>query len=304
MIHFDGPRHARARDRAKAFVRQVQQSWPVPEIEDLAAQMLTALPPGQVFDGVRLATDFIDRQWCRLLRLPEPEMGRLVSETEAFLADWGRVAVLSQYKDRDRRAAQLMRDVLAGGGEGGCPWHGDGHLDAPVMLVILAVANGTVKQMIGNILHLLATDPAEQDRLRRDPARLAPFVEEALRLQGAVRYRERIAGPEGLPDFGIPPGAQIRLWLDSAGRDARVYADPQRFDPDRHRAAIRPAPVLTFGGGPHLCVGRLLARVQIHALIGAMLGRFRLTVAETAPRPFTEPAFRGFHELPLRLRPV
>jgi len=52
-----------------------------------------------------------------------------VSETEAFLADWGRVAVRSQYKDRDRRAAQLMRDVLAGGGEGGCPWHGDGHLD-------------------------------------------------------------------------------------------------------------------------------------------------------------------------------
>ncbi len=308
LIHLDGPPHARARDRANLMVRHMRQDWPAPGIGGFAADMLAPHRGGRPFDGVRLAARFIDGQWARLLGLPAPELERLVAEAERFLLDSVEVAPLAEYDARNRRAAGLAEDIMAGLPEGACPWHGGGRLrlDAPVLLVILSVANATVKQMIGNVLHLLAGDPAAQDRLRRDPDRLAPFVEEALRLHGAVRYRDRIAGPEGLAEHGIAPGAPIRLWLDSAGRDPRAYADPDRFDPDRFapgRAGPRPAPVLAFGGGPHLCVGRLLARAQIRGLVESLPDGFRLCPAG-APAPFAEPGFRGFHSLPLRLVPA
>lgn len=306
LIHLDGPLHARARDRAKRMVRQAQLDLVPDVLQERANRLLAAHGAGNSFDGVCLASDFIDELWGGQLSLSLPEIRHLVRDTEAFLLGWSAVTSLSGYRARNGQADALMQGVLRHVGRGTCPWAEEQYtaVDAPVMLVILAVANGTVKHTITNALHLLATNVEEQDRLRRDPDRAAPFVEEVLRLHGAVRFRDRIAGSAGLQEYGVLPGARLRLRFDSAGRDSGVYADPDRFYPERHLSQVKPGPVLAFGGGNHLCVGRLLARAQMVALVRAIVGSYRLRATDQPASPITEPGFQGFHELPIKLLPL
>lgn len=303
LVHLNGPPHERARDRAQRIIRQAQQGQTAPVLEAEAAALLAAQGAAGTLDGCALATAFIDGLWCGLLGLRLDEIGELVAEAEAFMLGWSQISALARYQERNRQAEALMGRAVAGLGEGQCPWSAGGQsaLDGPLLLVILAVANGTVKHMMTNVLHLLATQPDEQERLRQNPGRVAAFVEEALRMHGSVRFRDRIAGPEGVEEYGIAPGARIRLHFDSAGRDGSVYPDPDRFDPARHMAGARVPPVLAFAGGPHLCAGRFQARAQMVAMVRAIVGAHHLALADGPPEPVTDPGFEGFHALPLRL---
>lgn len=307
LVFLDGPRHEVGRERAKLILRHfMQQGGQATKLEALAKTVLLAERSGEVIDGVKVVTRFIDQQWARFLALNEDTTWQIVTEMEQFLQDWPRMAPLAVFEARNHSATGMMQAVLAGLPDGVCPWAPDGIVDsdAPVLLFMLSVANGTVKQMMGSVLHLLAHDSAEQDRLRQDPERWSGFLEEALRLLGSVRYRERIVGPEGLPEFGLGPGARVRLRLDSAGRDEAAYPDPERLVPERHHASPRPAPILAFGAGAHLCAGRILARAQIRALIAPLLRQARLHPGAEPASPIRDPSIRGFDMLPLRLEPI
>ena len=67
---------------------------------------------------------------------------------------------------------------------------------------------------------------------------------------------------------------------------------------------VKPAPVLAFGGGNHLCVGRSLARALMVALVRAIVGGYQLRTTDQPPLPITAPGFQGFYELPLKLLPL
>jgi len=75
------------------------------------------------------------------------------------------------------------------------------------------------------------------------------------------------------------------LSLESANLDDRAFACPQAFDVSREDN-----PHLTFGYGPHFCLGAPLARVELQAVFGTLLGRFptiglAVPVEELRPRP-------------------
>jgi cytochrome P450 len=72
----------------------------------------------------------------------------------------------------------------------------------------------------------------------------------------------------------------VRVGLGAANRDPEVFADPDRFDIARRFAA----PALSFGAGPHFCIGAALARFEARLAIGAIADRWpRLRLVTQAP---------------------
>jgi cytochrome P450 len=93
----------------------------------------------------------------------------------------------------------------------------------------------------------------------------------------------------------IRAGDKVVVSFASANRVEAVFADPDDFDPTRP-----PNPHLTFGHGPHFCLGAHLARVQMKALFAELLAR--TSRIEYAGRPtYLRSTFqRGVKHLPVR----
>ncbi len=93
-------------------------------------------------------------------------------------------------------------------------------------------------------------------------------------------------------------GDRIFLMLNAANRDPRAYPDPDRVDLDRDGP-----PHLTFGFGPHLCLGFALARTEGQVAFPALLARWRSIDRDglDAPQWIDSLVFRGMTALPLRV---
>ncbi|MGE2816238.1 cytochrome P450 [Mycobacterium heidelbergense] len=99
----------------------------------------------------------------------------------------------------------------------------------------------------------------------------------------------------------MPTGTHVSVSVAAANRDPARYPDPDRFDPTRRNIAH-----LTFGGGPHLCLGMHLARMEATVAINALLDRLPdLRLDSTAPAPrVVGVAFRSPATLPAEFTPA
>jgi cytochrome P450 len=149
----------------------------------------------------------------------------------------------------------------------------------------------TTEGMIASaVAHLLA-DPAELARVRADPGRLPAVVEESLRLEPAAAVVDRYATADAeLGGARIAAGDLVRVSLTAANRDPSTFPDPDRFDPGRPNARRH----LAFAGGPHVCIGMHLARLEAHTALEVLLERLPgLRLAEPgAPPPARGLVFR------------
>lgn len=94
----------------------------------------------------------------------------------------------------------------------------------------------------------------------------------------------------------IPRGTNLHLVIGAANRDPEVFKDPGRFDiarkPNRH---------LAFAGGPHVCVGLTLARLEGKIAIERFLKRYPNYHLLPGRVPGGRIRFRGYAHLPARL---
>lgn len=150
------------------------------------------------------------------------------------------------------------------------------------LLLILPAGVETTYRASGNLLVALLTEPALLDALRADRSMLRGAVEEALRWEPPITtvVRRAVRGCD-LGGVAIPAGTNVSVSVAAANRDPARYPDPERFDPSRKNIAH-----LTFGGGPHLCLGMHLARMEAGVAINALLDRLPdLRLDPTAPTP-------------------
>ncbi len=142
--------------------------------------------------------------------------------------------------------------------------------DEIVMTITGLIGAGSETTAIGGMVSALTLldHPAELERLRADPSLIPNAVSEILRFS--------FGGPGGLPryavrDFAlrdkqIRKGQMLMLSFAGAGRDPAVYEDPDRFDVTRDVKDL-----MTFGHGPHFCLGVNLARQEMGCMIEALL---------------------------------
>ena len=128
----------------------------------------------------------------------------------------------------------------------------------------------TTEGMIANALLHLLSDAEALAAVRADPALLPAAVEESLRLEPAAAAIDRYATRDtSLGGAEIAAGELVRISITAANRDPETFADPDRLDLGRANVGRH----LAFAGGPHVCVGMHLARLEAHVALATLLER-------------------------------
>lgn len=146
----------------------------------------------------------------------------------------------------------------------------------------------------GSLLHLLARHPEQWERLRADPALVPHAINEAVRLESPIRgFTRHVTRDHDLGGVPLREGDRVLVLYASANRDERRWDDPERFDVTRN---VRDH--LGFGFGLHVCVGMHLARLEMTALLTALLRRVRRLEAGR-PTWTMNNVLRGLEALPM-----
>jgi cytochrome P450 len=139
-----------------------------------------------------------------------------------------------------------------------------------LLAFLLVAGNETTRHLLSNLLHTCATRPDLYDQLKREPGLVHNAVEESLRFDPPVvllmRECIRDTTVRGMP---IRKGEQVAFGIASANRDERHYEAPDEFRLDRPQ----PKAHVAFGGGPHVCPGASLARLEARVLLEVVLGK-------------------------------
>ncbi|MFG6191336.1 cytochrome P450 [Nonomuraea sp. JJY05] len=165
------------------------------------------------------------------------------------------------------------------------------------MFFLFAVAgNETLRNGIPGGLLTLLQHPAELARLRADPSLLGSAIEEMLRFWPPVMHFRRTATRDlTLGGRHIRAGDKVVVYHASANRDPSVFPDPDRFDITR-----APNDHVSFGFGPHFCLGAHLARAQFRSVFTQLLREWDVEPAGS-PRRLTSNFQNGLKHLPVRL---
>jgi cytochrome P450 len=164
------------------------------------------------------------------------------------------------------------------------------------MFWLFAVAgNETLRNGLPGGLIALLQHPEQLAAVRADPELLPGAVEEMLRWWTPVMvFRRTAAADTDLAGVRIRAGDKVVVSFTSANRDDAVFADPDRFDVRR-----TPNPHLSFGHGPHFCLGAQLARVQMRALFAELLRRTSALEPAGPPALLRSNFQRGVKRLPV-----
>ncbi len=175
---------------------------------------------------------------------------------------------------------------------------GDDELISQTLLLYIAGHETTVNLIAGGTLALLR-HPGQLARLRAEPALIGNAVEEMLRYDSPVQATRRITlEPASFTGVTIPPGSFVMALLGSANRDESYFGpDAGEFRLDRDNARQH----VSFGAGPHHCLGASLARMEAAIAVGQLTSRFPGLALDGEPGWNGRINLRGPAHLPVSL---
>jgi cytochrome P450 len=176
---------------------------------------------------------------------------------------------------------------------------GDGRLSEAELLdnlnKLILAGFLTTTNLLANGLALMLSDPSLAAGVRSGGIAAADFAEETLRYEAPVQMTiRRAAAASSIGGVPVSAGTSVILLIGAGNRDPRRFARPDLFDPRRSDAGA-----LSFGGGPHFCLGAALARLEAAIAFPAVLSRFPGIALAGGGRRVPGPAFRGFESLPV-----
>jgi len=266
---------------------------------DLVADFALRLPARVIAELLGMASGDSERfqRWVHTLALyfaigslGNAETIAALRETVAQMAEFMR-GIVDEHRRRPKD--DLIGRLLAHGGP-------DDRLSeveilSQCMLLLHGGYESTMNTISSGMLHILG-DPEQRRLCGEDTSAAAAAVEEALRYEPAFQFVVRAATADlDLGGQAIAAGEQVVCVLAAANRDPAQFDDPERFDLRR-----QPNPHLSFGYGPHFCIGAALARMEGQIAFGTLLRRLGdLRLASDTPQ--LRPAFgvRSLETLPV-----
>jgi cytochrome P450 len=147
------------------------------------------------------------------------------------------------------------------------------------------------------MLWLLGENPSAWQRLRRDPELIPAAVVESVRLSSPIRgFTRRVSRDAEIAGTQLRAGDRAVLLVGAANMDERQYPEPERFDLERP-----PGGNLGWGNGPHTCVGIHLAKLEMAALLRALVGQVETIEILGRPTRIRNNTLQGIARLRVRL---
>jgi cytochrome P450 len=314
FLALDDPRHHRLRSLvSKGFTpRRVRDLEP--RIAELARRHLLPALDGGTFDFVadfagRFPMDVISE----LMGVPESDRDELrrladtVMHREDGIFDVPPSAMdaslrLVEYyvgmlaERRRRRTGDLTSALLDAEIDG--DRLDDDEIVAFLFLMVVA-GNETTTKLLANAVYWGWRHPEQLATPFTDPGRVPDWVEETLRYDTSSQMLARTVTRDiELHGRTVPAGDRMLLLAGSANRDPRAFPHADRYDLDRDTSAQ----IVSFGGGPHFCLGAHLARLEARIALTELVDRVaRYDIdAESAQRVHSTNV-RGFATLPIRV---
>jgi len=329
IIDTDPPEHTKLRKIVSGSFTQRAVAVYQHFVEGLTEEVLDTGLTGGEFDFVdAVAKEVPIRVLARIMGLPGADLDtfidlgdRLIANTDPEITDvvWGRddTDAYRRFPFRSPYGKQLWdlgRDIVAqrlrSPGDDllstllRAEVDGDRltETDLDNFFSILVIAgNETTRIAIAQGVLAFCEYPEQWDRLRADDGLLESATEEVLRWTCPTHFMRRTATADNeLGGAHIRAGDKVVLWYVSGNRDEAEFDDPETFDiarsPNRH---------LSFGrGGPHLCLGAHLARLEVRIVLAALARRVAAFELAAPPRRIRSNFTNGLRELPVRVRPA
>ncbi len=274
-IETNPPDHTKYRAIVEPFFKRAKQPEVVAKIEALITKHVTdALDRNSIEIVKDFALPIQSRALTHLLNVPESEAdvwinwGIHVFKVDGVLAKKG--TALEQYLDAkfDHAAAHRGNDFFSSLTRAtflGRP------LSREEMMgfanLTFAGGRDTIIHSISSIIAHFGEHPESLEYLREDPKRIVHAGEEFFRVFMPLTHIGRVC-PADTDVHGVPVKADGRVSLGwaAANFDETVFESPEKIRLDR-----KPNPHLSFGFGPHLCLGAPHARLIVRGLLQALV---------------------------------
>ncbi|MFD7685640.1 cytochrome P450 [Streptomyces sp. NPDC059781] len=317
MVTAYGKNHVRLRKlTGKAFSPRRTEAFR-PRVEELTDQLLDGLAqtaPGEVVDlRERFAYPLPARLVADLIGMPEEARAKTAKvidamvdttitpeQAQAVLAGW-RGAMADLIADKRREPGEdITSDLVAARDEDGSRLTEEELTDT--IFAILGAGSETTINFFDNAITALLSDPAQLELVRSGQATWDDVIDETLRVESPLAHLPLRYAVEDIELDGvtIPKGDPILVNYSAVGRDPRLHPDaPGSFDLTRTDKEH-----LSFGFGPHYCLGVGVARLVARTGLSRLFARFpdlSLAVPREELQPLPTFIMNGHRALPVRL---
>jgi len=312
LLFLDAPDHARLRKALNVGFRPERLQRLLPHMEGLTAALLDAVDPDAGFDFMQAVARPLPMRVMAALLGIEAETHEAFTawsdDLSAFigapmptreLARRAQASLLAMTRYFDERLPHKRRqpgdDLLSllAQAEATGEIEGGAELLAQCAMLLFA-GHETTRNLLGNGLRALLDHPDQWQRLQREPALLPAAVRELLRYDSPVQYTgRRVATDLMLHGRLLRRGDLVVPLIGAANRDPVRFPDPDRLDIARDGGAS-----LSFGSGPHVCIGAALTRMEAETVFGALARRWPDLRAVGGPARWSgNPVYRGLATL-------
>jgi cytochrome P450 len=324
----DPPEHSRTRMLvAKAFSRPVVAQFEA-DIQQLCDQILDeALQSSEVDAVKKIARQLPMRMLGRIIGVPDQDLDWLVEKGDALIANtdpdfskhvldkddtdayrlmpfrspagvelWNYATKLMESKVRSRDKLGVLSLITQPNSRG------EVISDAEFrnfFCLLVAAGNDTTRYTIAGAIHAIANQQGLLQELQQATDETwKNLPDEFVRWASpAMHFRRTAIQDVTLRNQKIKEGDKVVLWFVSANRDSDVFEHPYRVG-----IARTPNPHLGFGqGGPHVCLGMWLARLEVRILLKSLVSRVS-AITQSGDHTFLRSNFvGGIKQLPIRI---
>jgi cytochrome P450 len=319
MLFVDAPDHTRIRSVLNAGFRGDVLRQFAPVIERRVDAMLDTFDANEGFDFMEaLARPLPAEVMAMLMHIPAADRGDFIAWSDDLAAFIGapmpsleqarraRTSLLAmsgyfeqlvpqrRHANGDDLVSRLLRAEAAGDIRPGA------ELLAQCAMLLFA-GHETTRNLLGNGLQALLDHPGQWQRLQREPELMPGAVRELLRFDSPVQYTGRRAATDLLlHGERLRRGDLVVALIGSANRDPARYEQADELD-----IARRPGGLLSFGAGPHVCIGASLTLMEAEIVLRRLLSRLPgLDLVDAQPRWSGNAVYRGLSALPVRQAPA